>query len=78
MNAFERDRLARVSEDAERWLLEIKRMLTYPETVEQDAAAIMARAALELAKGIRKLLERDKEKAASAGTETADHQPDGQ
>lgn len=78
MNAFERDRLARGSEDAVKWLYEVKRILTYSEAPEPDIAASLKRAAEDFAKSVDKLLKLGKEKAASAVTETADYQPDGQ
>ncbi|CVK18771.1 hypothetical protein [Sporomusa sphaeroides] len=53
MTDFERDRLNRYIQDAEKWLLVIAEGLRYPETPAQAAAASMTRAAIELVAGVR-------------------------
>lgn len=63
---------------ADKRLYEAKRILTYSEAPEPDIAASLRRAAEDFAKSVDKLLKLGKEKAASAVTETADYQPDGQ
>ena len=60
MTDFEYERLNRYVEDAEQWLGVIRRILLYPETTSQAAAAAMAGAAMELVYGIRQQIMIDK------------------
>ena len=53
MTDFDRDRLNRYIQDAEKWLLVIADGLRYPETPAQATAGSMARVAIELVAGVK-------------------------
>lgn len=59
MTDFDKERLQRYVQDANKWLLVIIDGLRYPENSQQATALAMARAASELTEGIRQQISID-------------------
>ncbi|SDE24321.1 hypothetical protein [Sporomusa acidovorans] len=59
MTDFKRERLNWYIGDAEQFLTTIQKILQYPETPAQAAAASMTRAAIELVAGIKQQMKID-------------------